>query len=131
MDLYNASNVIQETHEDDEPVAMTLEEYEENKAAMERAIEGHSAALRLAENEDFKALVMEGYFSEHPKRLGAMIASGRMNSKNIEGAVKDLEGVASFRTYLQQHLEQGQIARDELAALEEAFQEAMENEAAE
>lgn len=127
MDLYNASNV----DEEEDAMAMTPEEYESNKAELQRIIEASGAAVRLAQNEDFKALVMDGYFSEHPKRLGCLIASGKLPQSGIEGSMKELEAVASFRKYLQQYIDQGNAARDELAALEAAYQEFLETAASE
>jgi hypothetical protein len=102
---------------------MTLEEFQEHRLMCENVIAQAEMADRLAKNPDFKTLVMDFYFTREPVRLGSMMASGRLNEKQIQECVQDLRGVASLRTFLTGFIQKGSIARDELAGLEEARKE--------
>lgn len=123
MDLYNAS-----MGEDfsDEPMELTHEQYEEAKAHYQGIIARGEAAKRLAENEDFKLLVMEGYLVNEPRRLAELAASGRINNDiTRQGVMRDLEGVGSFRTYMKMHTDEAAVAVAELESLEEAWELAL------
>jgi hypothetical protein len=126
MDLYNASM----GNEEESPIELTLEQYEEAKAHYGTIIERADAARRLADNDDFKALVMSGYLTDEPQRLAELIASGRLNEKVREDCSRQLVSIGDFRGYMKNIIEQGQMARDELASLEEARDEAIKNEEA-
>jgi len=125
MDLYNAS---QGNEDEDEGIVLTLEEYEDAKESLGKIIARADAARRLSGNDDFKNLVIEGYLIDEPKRLVELMASGRLPQMNMDNCVKDVEAIGRFRNYMKMHIEQGNMARDELAALEKARQEAIEAE---
>lgn len=126
MDLYNAS--LGEEAPDE--IELTLEQYEEAKGHYEVIIKRADAARRLAENQDFKDLVMNGYFEDEPKRLAELMASGRLPNSGFDGCVEDMKSIGRFRNYMKMHIEQGQLARDELESLEEARDEAIKAEEA-
>ena len=129
MDLYNAA-LGQEA--EDEPMELTLEQYEEAKAHYNGIIARGEAAKRLAENPDFKLLVMEGYLTNEPRRLADLMSSGRLNNQlSIDGVQRDLLAVGSFRTYMKSHTDEAHIAVMELASLEEAREIALAEEAGE
>lgn len=121
MDLYNASNGF----EHEEEIPLTLEEYEDAKAHLQVVIARADAAKRLANNEDFKSLFIQGYLTEKPRQLAELMASGRLMEKNIEGCKKQLEAIGYARNYFKEHLEQGQLAVEELQSLEEAREAAI------
>jgi hypothetical protein len=121
MNLYEQNSP--QTGEDDEPRAMTLEEFQQYRLSVEHVIEQADMAARLAKNADFKALIMEDYFTREPARLGQLMASGRLNEKQFQECVQDLRGVAGLRVFLGSFIQKGNIARDELAGLEEARKE--------
>lgn len=127
MDLYNAS---QGNEADDEPIELNLEQYEEAKAHYQGIIDRADAARRLANNDDFKALVLTGYFENEPKRLVELMASGKLPQQSMDNCVKDIESVGRFRNYMKMHMEQGRMAADELVLLEEARDEAILQEEA-
>lgn len=127
MDLYNAS---QGNEDEDEGIVLTLEEYEDAKASLSKIIDRADAARRLVKNEDFNNLVMIGYLTDEPKRLAELMASGRLPSANMDNCLKEMAAIGAFRNYMKMHIEQGNMARDELSALEEARQEAIEAEEA-
>lgn len=121
MDLYNASTVV----EDEEPMVLSLEEYEDAKKSLETIIVRADAALRLAKNEDFKQLVMQGYLSDEPKRLADLMASGRLVQQSMENCTRELDAIGKFRNFMREMTSQGEMARTELASLEEAREEAI------
>lgn len=125
MDLYNASNA----QESEEEIPLTLEEYEDAKKSLNKIIERAGAARRLAENEDFKALVMEGYLTDEPVRLAELMASGRLHKSSMENCMAEMDAIGKFRTFFRNMLEQGNLAADELVSLEEARDEAIKIEA--
>ena len=127
MDLYNAS---QGNEEDEELIELTLEQYEEAKSHYGSIIERADAARRLAKDDDFKNLILVGYLENEPQRLAELMASGRLPEQSMKNCVKDIESVARFRNYMKMHMEQGQMAADELASLEEARNEVILQEEA-
>lgn len=125
-DLYNASM----GEEEDTPIELTLEDYEEAKASLTIIISRADAARRLSENDDFKNLVLTGYLTDEPIRLVELMASGRLPEKNFETCVKDIDGISRFRNFMKMHMEQGRMAAEELESLEEARDEAILQEEA-
>lgn len=126
MDLYNASN----PQDEDEPIALTLEEYTEMKANLQVIIDRAEMARRLSENTDFQGLVLDGYFRDEPNRLANLMASGKLPEQSMVNCTKDLDAIGRFRNFMKLHMDQGKIATEELASLEEARQEAIEAEEA-
>lgn len=127
MDLYNAS---QGNEDEEEGIVLTLEEYEEAKESLGKIIARADSARRLVQNEDFNNLVMVGYLTDEPQRLAELMASGRLPNTNMENCMKEMTAIGLFRNYMKMHIEQGNMARDELESLEEARQEAIEAEEA-
>ena len=119
MNLYAEEGVQMD---EDVPRSITIEEYHEHRKVCEELIRQSDAAIKLANNPEFKELIMEGYFTREPQRLGQMMASGRLNVKQFELCSQDLQGIAGFRTYLTGFTQKGQVARQELSDLEEAFE---------
>lgn len=112
---------------DDAPTEMTMEEFDSYKASCLYLIDQAKAAAKLVEFPAFQQIIMEQYFSEEPKRLGCLMASGRLNPKGFEGAADDLRAIGHLRKYLQDFIEKGNIAASELVNLEEARAEAVAN----
>jgi len=125
MNLYTdgAQNL---SEEDDGPRMMTVEEYQDYRASCEEVIRQADAAVKLANNPEFKELVMDGYFTREPQRLGQLMGSGRINERQFDQCSLDLKGIAGFRTYMMSFTQKGEIARQELRNLEEAFQAAVD-----
>jgi len=126
MDLYNAST----GEENESPIELTLEQYEEAKEHYSTIIERADAARRLADNEDFKSLVMDGYLTDEPQRLAELVSSGRLNEKVRDDCYRQLVSIGDFRNYMKNIIEQGNMARDEMVALEQARDEAIKAEEA-
>lgn len=121
MDLYNASL----GNETDEPIELTLEQFEEAKAALSTDIERGQAAIRLTNNADFKSLFLEGYLEDEPKRIAELMASGRLNKSSMEGCSDELASIGRARNYFKNMVEKGNYAQEELEALQEARDEAI------
>lgn len=128
MNLYQDN--APELGEGTEEQAMTFEEYQQYRASVEHVIKQSDMAARLAKNADFQALIMEDYFTREPARLGGLIASGRLNENQIQACVQDLRGIAQLRTFMTTFIQKGNIARDELANLEEARKQMEADQAA-
>lgn len=125
--LYNAS-LGQEAEE--EPIELTVEQYEEGKAHYKTIIARGEAAKRLTDNPDFDMLIMQGYLVNEPQRLAELMASGRLNDQTFDKCAKGIESVGAFRNFMKMHIEQGRMAQDELESLEAARDESIRIEAA-
>lgn len=118
MNLYNET--APETGEDSESRPMTMQEYQEYRASVEYVLKQSEMAEKLSKNPEFITLVMEDYFVKEPARLGGLMSSGRLNEKQFQECVQDIRGIAALRTFLSTFIQKGNIARAELAALDEA-----------
>lgn len=110
---------------------LSHEEYIEQKESLLPAIEIGEKVKRLSENPDFISIFMEGYFSAEPQRLASLLASGKLPEKNKENIIKDFDGIARCRSFLQAFADNAHQARIELANLEAAREEAILEEAGE
>ncbi len=126
MDLYQAS--LGEEAADE--IELTLDQYNEARDHYETITERADAARRLADNEDFKILIMTGYLTDEPQRLAELIASGRLNEKTVSDCSRQLVSIGDFRGYMKNIIEQGNLAADSLKDLEMARDEAIAQEEA-
>lgn len=121
MNLYE--NDVQDT---EETVHLTVEQYQESKASCEELLRQAKAASKLAENPEFKEIVMDAYFDQEPKRLAGLMATGRLSDRQFDGCISELRAIGSLRTFLQDYIQKGNIAQSELENLEIAWNEAIE-----
>lgn len=121
MDLYQGYTdddaVVGET---EDKTFTSYEDFEAYRASVLFVIEQAKAAARLAENKDFKAIIMEGYMDLEPKRLAGLIASGRITPNMIDDCVADLKSIGNLNAFLSGFIAKGNIAMAELEGLEEA-----------
>lgn len=127
MDLMN--NGYDGDFEDQGPVGLTLEEFEAHRATCEAIASHGESAKRLADNPDFKNLIMQGYFVDEPHSLADKIASGKFNEKSEASMFEQLRSIGHLRTFLSDIIEKGHLAEDELKGLEEAREAAILEEA--
>lgn len=122
-------NIYEANEENEEGVAhLTHDQYQEYKKSCEQLLAQAKSASKLAENPDFKNIVMGAYFEQEPMRLAGLMASGRLSEKQFDECTQELKAIGSLRTFLQDFIQKGNIAADELANLEVAWNEAvMEN----
>ncbi len=113
------------TNTEDTTTEMTMEEFDHYKASCLHLIDMAKAAAKLAEFPPFKQIIMENYFTHEPQRLGSLMASGRLTPKGFDDAAEDLRSIGNLRGYLQDFIQKGNIAADELKGLEEARAEAV------
>lgn len=121
MNLYE-----QDVNDTEETAHLTMEQYQEYKASCEELLRQAQAAAKLAENPEFKEIVMNAYFDQEPKRLAGLMATGRLSEKQFDECVSELRAIGSLRTFLQDFIQKGNIAQSELENLEIAWNEAVE-----
>ena len=123
------SNLIYDQYEADgseEPVELTFDQYAEMKAMCEEIVRQAKAAEKLATIPEFQEVVMQAYFEKEPARLGLLIASGRLPDKQVDKVIEDLKAIGSLNMFLSEYVQKGITAQNELASLEEAWDEKVE-----
>ncbi len=125
MDLYNAS----QGQEADEEVGITLEEYEEQRHFHTMIVKRGDAAIRLANNPDFKDLVIDGYFDAEVRRLANLMATANVAKSVIDGCSDSIAAVGKFRAFMKIMTDARTSSASELEALEEARAESILAEA--
>lgn len=123
MNLYEASL----SQDSSDEILLTMDEYDSTKASLLEIIERADQARRLSEHEDFKNLFMVGYFTEEPHRLSDLMASGKLPEQVFNSCVEQLKAIGHVRQFLKTLIEQGNMAQDDLKALDEARDYALEN----
>lgn len=103
-----------------------FEEFEAYKATVLEVVEQAKACMRLNDNPDFQSVIMKAYLEDEPRRIGALMASGRCTPKVFDECVEDLRGIGNLASFLSQYAQKGVIANEELEALEEARKAAIE-----
>lgn len=121
MNLYE-----RDENETEETAHLTMEQYQEYKTSCEEILRQAQAAIKLAENPEFKEIVMNAYFDKEPKRLAGLMTTGRLSDKQFDGCISELKAIGSLRTFLQDFIQKGNIAQSELENLEIAWNEAVE-----
>ena len=113
--------------EEEAPVEITLEQLEDSRKQCKDIIETSEAAIRLSKNEDFIKVMFKTYFEEEPKRLGYLIASGKLPDSSVDGAIENLKAVGIVQKFLNDIVMQGNLAKDSLNSLEEAYNNSLES----
>lgn len=120
-------SIYENNDQDEEAVThLTHEQYTEYKESCLHLLDLANKALKLAENPEFKSIVMEAYFDQEPKRLAGLMASGKQTPKQFNECSEDLRSIGSMRAFMQDFIQKGQIAQDELDSLEAAWNESVE-----
>ena len=130
MQLYNEPAVMFDGGDEDEVTIITMEEYDQGKAECHEMIRVADAVRRLNNHPDWIEIIQEGYFKAEPARLGNALASGRFPESSIASIHKDFDAIGRFRNYLRQFIQQGELADEQLKALEEAREYAISVEEA-
>lgn len=83
------------------------------------------AAIRLADNRDFKNLILDGYFKEEAARLTGLLgerpAPGETLPFTREMIMADLEAIAALQRYMRLIVQQGDIMEKEIDVNTEAL----------
>ena len=124
MNIYDQDDT--EVGAGEEHTFLSIEEFDEYKAACEHLIQQAKDAAKLAQYPEFKSLIMDAYFTVEPHRLGSLMASGKLNPKQFDDCAEDLRKIGGLRVFLQDFIQKGNIASEELEQLELARAEAIE-----
>jgi len=111
-------------------MSQTIETLEVNiKAARKTAALGKSLD-RLSRNNDFKALILEGYFEKDAIRLVTLKGDPNMQSAENQAAlIKQMDAIGGLRQYLSGVLQLSRMAEKALVQDEETRDEIMAEEA--
>lgn len=120
MQLYNEANEPQEA-----PVQMDYEQYQGLKQHLLELISLGEMSIKLASVPEFNTLIMGDYFTNEPKRLGMLMASGKITGKAFDGCVEDLRAIGHLRAFVTGYITRMESARNQLASLEEAYAQAV------
>lgn len=105
------------------------EEIELSIQEAKRLIEVRDAAVRLSENADFKAVVLDGYLKDEALRLTHLSADVAVK-EHKDDIFLALQGISLFRQFMQDRIRMGDIAERELHDYEEALDDVRAEEAA-
>ena len=118
--FYDASGA-EFNEEDQEPIAITYEEYSARCKELETELARGLAARRLADNPDFMDVVMTGFFNDDVNRLSGLITSGKTPATVQDRCFKEMQGIAVFKAYLYRLIEEAAATEDELASLKQDY----------
>jgi len=101
-----------------------LSEIEVEIAEAKEAIATAEALSRLAKNDDFKSLILEGYFKEYASDLVMYKALPDNMKEDSQSMIsRSIDGVGFFRTYLDRITDTGKQAVIGLAEYESTQEE--------
>jgi hypothetical protein len=105
-----------------------IEQIELSIEEAQKMVERASMARRLADNPDFKALVLEGYFEKEAARLANLISHPSLG-ENHKHVWNDMMGIGAFRRYLSTAIQMGDLAEREIEEARETLDEIRGEEA--
>jgi hypothetical protein len=123
VQLYEQHGYDEET---DQPVAITLEDLNKLRDDCRDVIALGDAVKALEKNSDFIKLIKEAYIQKEPKRLGQLIASGKMVESGMNGAFQDLKSIGNLNSFLDQKKQEAALAADHLESANQAYNEQLE-----
>lgn len=85
-------------------------------------------ALKLADNKDFKELVLDGYLVNEASRLARLSADFTLDPQVRSEVLLMVQAIGCFHTYMRNIIRQGDMAKRDLAAAQETLQELHEEE---
>lgn len=98
-------------HNEIREVEMSIE------AAKEMVARGEMAR-KLADNPDFKKIVLDGYFVDEAARLTHLFSDPMMDEAQRKMIERDLIGIGAFKRYLKNAVQFGEIAAREISDAE-------------
>lgn len=102
-----------------------IEKIEISIEEAKRHIQLRDDALRLADNKDFRNIVLEGYFKNEAARLTGLI--GDPEFKEQEAILADLGAIASFQRYMRRLVRTGEMMEKEVFDHEQALEDIRTN----
>lgn len=80
-------------------------------------------ALKLAENADFKELVLQGYLVDEAARLAHLSADLTLTPEQRGEVLQMVQAIGFFKAYMSKHVAFGNQAERDLVAHQETLQE--------
>jgi len=112
---------LQNTQDDIEELEITIEDARKKVALRD-------AALRLANNRDFKKLIMDEYFTQYAANLVSQTADPATSDRR-ENAIERILGISHLRVFLQETITLGNQSEAAIIENQEALDEIREEEA--
>lgn len=112
-------------NEQEDVTSVTLEELEHIRAECKELIETANKAMTMLNSGEFQHIIMQKYFSDEPKRLGTIMASGKLPPKAFDDCVNDLKAIGNLSGFLNDLVQKGQLAQETLLAAEEAYTQSL------
>lgn len=103
---------------------VTVEALEKQLEDQKGIIETQERALRLANNRDFKKLILEGFCVEECARYAQLSADPSLSAENRADALGMAQAAGHLRRWLQVINAMGNAAKNQVAELNEAIDEA-------
>jgi hypothetical protein len=86
-------------------------------------VERRTKALRLAENREFRELILEGFCRDDAARFAQQIGDPALDKKQQEDAASMAAASGHLLRYLRVITQQGDVVEREIVDLEEAIEE--------
>jgi len=96
---------------------MSQSDIEEVELSIEHArelIERGQMAERLSRNNEFRKLVLEGYFVNEAARLALLYSDPNIPNEMRENLLRDISAPGCFKRYLSSIVQMGHVAQREL-----------------
>lgn len=107
---------------------MSVKDLEQQQTEAKELIERRNAALRLAQNPDFRRLVMDEYCGTEAARLVQMSSDPAMDVNQRADALAMAQATGHFKRYMSMCIQMGAVAERDAVQLEEALVEARAEE---
>lgn len=92
------------------------------EAAKEIVARGHMAE-RLADNPDFKKIILEGYFRDEASRLVLLLADAQTTEEIRVKILRAMDGIGALKQHLSGLVQMGRYAANEIEQAREALEE--------
>ena len=80
-------------------------------------------ALKLADNSDFKELVLQGYLVDEAARLAHLSADLTLTAEQRSEVLQMVQAIGFFKAYMSKHVSFGNQAERDLRDAEQTLQE--------
>lgn len=100
-----------------------IEQIELSIADAQAIVDRGQRAEALSRNLDFKAVVLDGYFTKEAARLALLVSDPGLSPEIREHVQRDLLGLGAFKRYLSNVVRFGHIAQNEIEGHRETLEE--------
>jgi hypothetical protein len=99
-----------------------VHEVEMSIAEAKKLVDRRDAVKRLSKNRDFRKIIDDGYFKDEAARLTSITADPNLKEQR-EDIFVALQGISTFKQYLQTIITMGNMAEAEIMDNEEILDE--------